>query len=174
MAVSLSGQTLVEDHHTFSGLWSHRECSRSSPAKPAHRNKIKKKEKEKTSLVQMFGGHWKLFFHSQKKEVHSYFDFGFIWSFIGVCHFGPLFLSLSVRLHNATKKGTFVLREKNKTKRNIKYWAIHILLTRTCHYRTGCHTRHTNVHAGGAGVGSPTAENDCNVTTENRQHTAAE
>lgn len=44
---------------------------------------------------------------------HSYFDFGFIWSFIGVCHFGPLFLSLSVRLHNATKKGTFVLKGKN-------------------------------------------------------------
>lgn len=58
--------------------------------------------------------------------VYSYFDFGFIWSFIGVCHFGPLFLSLSVRLHNATKKGTFVL--KGKKKHNIKYSAIHILL----------------------------------------------
>lgn len=44
--------------------------------------------------------------------ISSHFDFGFIWSFVGVWHFGPLFLSLSVRLHHATKKGTFVLKDK--------------------------------------------------------------
>lgn len=44
--------------------------------------------------------------------VNSYFDFGLIGSFTGVWHFGPLFLSLSVRLHHTTKKGTFILKEK--------------------------------------------------------------
>ena len=43
-------------------------------------------------------------------SMWTHFDFGLIWSFIGVWHFGPLFLSLSVRLHNSTKKGTFVLQ----------------------------------------------------------------
>lgn len=45
----------------------------------------------------------------------SYFDFGFIWSFTSVRHFGPLFLSLSVRLHHTTKKGTFVLKAAHST-----------------------------------------------------------
>lgn len=49
---------------------------------------------------------------TSRYSIGSHFDFGFIWSFIGVWHFGPLFLSLSVRLHHATKKGTFVLKQK--------------------------------------------------------------
>lgn len=51
-----------------------------------------------------------------EQRLHSYFDFGFIWSFIGFWHFGPLFLSLPVRLHHATKKGTFVLESEKKKK----------------------------------------------------------
>lgn len=39
----------------------------------------------------------------------TYFDFGFIGSFIGIRHFGALFLSLSVCLHHSTQKGTFIL-----------------------------------------------------------------
>lgn len=136
VAVCLSGQTLVGGHHTFSGLLSHQVCSQSSPAKPGHQNTLKKK---RFCLVKVRSGHRNnldFFFHSQlskyffkpnipdlfsKEKIYSYFDFGFIWSFIGVWHFGPLFLSLSVRLHNATKKGTFILKDKKK-KQN-KKWA---------------------------------------------------
>lgn len=45
LAVPLSGQTLVGDHHTFSGLLSHQVCSQSSPAKPGHQETYNRKKK---------------------------------------------------------------------------------------------------------------------------------
>lgn len=123
----LSELTLVEDHHTSSVLLSHQVCSQSSPAKP-------KEEKYAISnlflyLKSIFSSknkyivqlkirclhkmsHYTSCFNLIIKCIYSYFDFGFIRSFIGIWHFGPLFLSLSVCLHHATKKGTFVLQEK--------------------------------------------------------------
>lgn len=115
----LYGQTLVEDPHTFSAQLLHQVYNQSCLAEPEMKHKrsnFNNKHLKKSLYYLIFSLFETKTANILTQSIDSHFDFGFIWSFVGVRHFGPLFLSLSVSLHHATKKGTFVLERYRKIK----------------------------------------------------------